>query len=38
MISTYLRTDSQLNEEAATALDEIVKAAYNRLRKATRQT
>ena len=37
MISTYLRTDPQLNEEAATALDEIVKAAYNRLRKATRQ-
>ena len=36
MISTYLRTDPQLNEEAATALDEIVKAAYNRLRRATR--
>ena len=35
-ISTYLRTDPQLNEEAATALDEIVKAAYNRLRRATR--
>ena len=36
MISTYLRTDPQLNEEAAIALDEIVKAAYKRLRKTPR--
>ena len=34
MISTYLRTDPHLNEEAATALDELVKVAYKRLRKA----
>ncbi len=37
MISAFLRTDPQLNEEDATTLDEIVKAAYNRLRRAPRQ-
>ena len=36
MISTYLRSDPHLNEEAATALDELVKAAYKRLRKTAR--
>ena len=35
-ISTLFRTDPHLNEEAAIALDEIVKAAYKRLRKTTR--
>jgi transcriptional regulator with XRE-family HTH domain len=33
MISTYLRSDRNLTPEAATALDELVKAAYERLRK-----
>ncbi len=33
MISTYLRSDPNLTAEAATALDELVKAAYGRLRK-----
>ena len=36
MISTYLRTDPHLNEEAATALDELVKAVYKRLRTTAR--
>ena len=33
MISTYLRSDRNLTPEAATALDELIKAAYERLRK-----
>jgi transcriptional regulator with XRE-family HTH domain len=33
MISTYLRSDPHLTAEAATALDELVKATYERLRK-----
>jgi hypothetical protein len=33
MITTYLRSDRNLTPEAATALDELVKAAYERLRK-----
>lgn len=36
MISTYLRSDPHLNEEAATALDELVKVAYRRLRGSAR--
>jgi transcriptional regulator with XRE-family HTH domain len=32
-ISTYLRSDKHLSPEAATALDELVKATYERLRK-----
>lgn len=32
-ISTYLRSDKNLSHEAATALDELVKATYERLRK-----
>lgn len=32
MISTYLRSDKNLSPEAAAALDEVVKAAYERLR------
>lgn len=32
MISTYLRSDKNLTAEAATALDEVVKATYDRLR------
>jgi len=32
MISTFLKTDQHLTPEAATALDELVKAAYERLR------
>lgn len=35
MISTYLRSDPNLTTEAAEALDELVKATYKRLRKAT---
>ena len=31
-ISTYLRSDKNLTPEAATALDEVIKAAYERLR------
>lgn len=31
-ISTYLRSDKNLSREAATALDELVKATYERLR------
>ena len=33
MISTYLRSDPHLSEESATALEEIIKATYRRLRK-----
>lgn len=33
MVSTYLRSDRQLSAEAATALDEVVKATYERLRR-----
>lgn len=32
VISSYLRSDPQLNEEAAVALDELVKVAYKRMR------
>ena len=32
MISTYLRSDKNLTAEAAAALDEVVKATYDRLR------
>ena len=32
-ISTYLRSDKNLSPEAAAALDELVKATYERLRK-----
>jgi transcriptional regulator with XRE-family HTH domain len=32
-ISTYLRSDKNLSPEAATALDELIKATYERLRK-----
>lgn len=32
MISTYLRSDKNLSAEAATAIDELVKATYERLR------
>jgi transcriptional regulator with XRE-family HTH domain len=34
MISTYLRADRSLSPEAATAIDTVVKAAYEALRKA----
>ena len=33
MISTYLRSDKNLTPEAAAALDQVVKATYERLRK-----
>ena len=33
MISTYLRADKNLSPEAAAALDQVVKATYDRLRK-----
>ncbi len=33
MISTYLRSDRNLTPEAAQALDELIKATYERLRK-----
>ena len=33
MISTYLKGDPQLTPEAADALDELVKATYERMRK-----
>ncbi len=33
MISTYLRGDPNLSEEAAAALEEVIKATYERLRK-----
>lgn len=32
MISTYLRSDRNLSPEAATALDQIIRAAYDQLR------
>lgn len=32
MISTYLRSDRNLSPEAAVALDELIKATYERLR------
>lgn len=32
-ITTYLRSDKNLTPEAATALDELIKATYERLRK-----
>jgi transcriptional regulator with XRE-family HTH domain len=32
VISTYLRSDKNLSPEAATALDQLVKATYERLR------
>ena len=32
MISTYLRSDQNLSPEGATALEEIIKATYERLR------
>jgi hypothetical protein len=33
MISTYLRTDRNLSPESAVALEELLKATYERLRK-----
>lgn len=33
MISTYLRSDPNLSPEAATAIEEVIKAAYDRLRR-----
>lgn len=33
LISTYLRSDRNLSEEAARAMDELIKATYARLRK-----
>ncbi len=33
MISTYLRSDANLTPEAAEALDQLVKATYERMRK-----
>jgi transcriptional regulator with XRE-family HTH domain len=33
MISTYLRSDRNLSPEAATALEELIKITYERLRK-----
>lgn len=33
MISTYLRSDRNLSPESASALDALVKAAYDRLRR-----
>ena len=33
MISTYLRSDPNLSKESAIALDELIKATYQRLRK-----
>ena len=33
MVSTYLKTDPHLTPEAAEALDELVKATYERMRK-----
>lgn len=32
MVSTYLKSDKNLTPEAATALDELLKATYSRLR------
>ena len=33
MISTYLRSDPNLTPEGATALEELIKATYSRMRK-----
>lgn len=33
MISTYLRSDQNLSDEATVALEELIKATYERLRK-----
>jgi hypothetical protein len=33
MISTYLRSDRNLSPEAAIALEEVIRATYERLRK-----
>ena len=33
MISTYLRADRNLSPEAATALEQMIKATYETLRK-----
>ena len=33
MISTYLKSDRNLTPEAAEALDQLVKATYERMRK-----
>ena len=33
MISTYLKSDPNLTDEAAIALDELVKATYERMRR-----
>lgn len=33
LISTYLKSDKNLSPEAASALDELIKATYERLRK-----
>jgi transcriptional regulator with XRE-family HTH domain len=33
MISTYLRSDPNLTDEGAAALDELIKATYDRIRK-----
>jgi hypothetical protein len=32
MITTYLRSDRNLSPEAATALDQLIKATYDHLR------
>ena len=37
-VVTYFRSDPHLSEEAAIALEELVKAAYERLRKTERRT
>ncbi len=36
MISIYLRSDPNLSQDAAIALDELIKATYDRLRKSAR--
>ncbi len=38
MISTYLRSDPNLTQEGAAALDELIKATYERLRKKPNET
>ena len=38
MISTYLRSDPNLTQEGAAALDELIKATYERLRKKSSET
>lgn len=37
MISTYLRSDKNLTNESAAALDELIKATYERLRRKPNQ-